>query len=209
MLVDLTPKNFIRDEYSQLSDEEFADAKHLFTPHRIGLGLYATRTWNPEICFEDRFKEDDIAGRHLTAYERQLPICDQDTIRQQILRDVIDNDRRERKAMRRLYSQRYKRNWEGEPGGYGSGYGVCDYPEQVLERYPHYADDDVPRALTFVEVRREHEPASGGWRYHKWGTYIGKQRPVHEYLYHDTHIDPVWTFSVHKVDQAAVRSANA
>lgn len=79
-----------------------------------------------------------------------------------------------------------------------STYGVCDSPEQLLARYDFEAD---PRTLfiSMVEIRRENEPPDGGWRYHKWGDYIGTQNPQQEYLYDDKHIERVWTYHVYEL----------
>lgn len=81
-----------------------------------------------------------------------------------------------------------------------SEYGVCDSPEQLLSLYDFDAD---PRKLviSMVEVRREHQPPEGGWRWHKWGSYIGEQNPEHEYLYYDKHIDRVFTFHIYEIGE--------
>lgn len=85
-------------------------------------------------------------------------------------------------------------------GEYIPRYGVCDSVEQFDALY-----GDTLRAhehsfiVTFVEVLREDQPSWGGWRYHKWGEYVGTQEPQSEYLYHDKHIDRVFTFSLNRV----------
>lgn len=80
---------------------------------------------------------------------------------------------------------------------YLGSYGVCDTVDQFLQ----YAGGrlHVPDrffVVSLVEIRREHQPSNGGWRYHKWGQYIGTQNPQNEYLYDDKHIDAVFTFSI-------------
>jgi len=81
---------------------------------------------------------------------------------------------------------------------YMGAYGVVDSVEQLLSLYDFEAD---PRklAISMVSIKRENCSSSGGWRYHKWGTYYGTQNPQHEYLYHDTHIDEVFTFHVYEI----------
>lgn len=85
-------------------------------------------------------------------------------------------------------------------GDYIPNYGVCDSLEQFDALY-----GDTLRAhahsfiVTFVEIRRDEQPADGGWRYHKWGEYVGTQEPMHEYLHDDTHIERVFTFALHRV----------
>ena len=97
-------------------------------------------------------------------------------------------------------------------------YGVCDDYTQLLELpVPQTVlvdpEDDADRWNTrvqaarmihgpdpvtvfVVEIRRDTQPKEGGWRWHKWGTYIGKHEPQHEYLYDEEGIDRVFTFSV-------------
>ena len=77
-------------------------------------------------------------------------------------------------------------------------YGVVDSIEQLLSLYDFEAD---PRNLviSMVSIKRENQPDWGGWRWHKWGTYYGTQKPEHEYLYNDTHIDEVFTFHVYEI----------
>lgn len=82
--------------------------------------------------------------------------------------------------------------------GYMNEYGVVDSVEQLLSLYDFDAD---PRKLviSMVSIKREDCSSSGGWRWHKWGTYYGTQKPASEYLYHDTHIDEVFTFHVYEL----------
>jgi len=82
--------------------------------------------------------------------------------------------------------------------GYMGTYGVVDSTEQLLSLYEFEAD---PRKLviSMVSIKREDQSSWGGWRWHKWGTYYGTQKPANEYLYHDTHIDEVFTFHVYEL----------
>lgn len=73
---------------------------------------------------------------------------------------------------------------------------VCDEPQQAVD-FLKLDEIDVPVFAAFVEVRRNEQPANGGWRWHKWGEYIGKHKPEHEYLYDEAGIDRVYTCSVY------------
>lgn len=77
-------------------------------------------------------------------------------------------------------------------------YGVCDSPVQLLAAYD-FENDPRPLFISMVEIRREDQESSGGWRYHKWGDYIGSQNPQSEYLYDDKHIEAVWTYHVYEL----------
>lgn len=78
-----------------------------------------------------------------------------------------------------------------------SEYGVCDTPEQAVEKL-RLREHGVKLFVTFVRIRRDEQSRSGGWRWHKWGDYIGNQNPQNEYLYDDRHIDEVYTFHVYQ-----------
>ena len=62
-------------------------------------------------------------------------------------------------------------------------YGVCDSPDQFIDRYEKGLEED-PRRLfvTFYRVAKANEPPKYGWRWRKWGPYIGDKTPQHEYL---------------------------
>ncbi len=80
--------------------------------------------------------------------------------------------------------------------------GVCDCPTQFAKKYPTY------KGLVWMTVvKREDQPQSGGWRWRKWGTYIGEYPNEIEYLYdcdgkYDRPlIDEQWIYHLQKPDQ--------
>ena len=79
-------------------------------------------------------------------------------------------------------------------------YGVCDSPGQFMERH-HAALVESPRlfVVTFTEIRKADQEAEGGWRWCKWGDYIGALKPTTEYLYDEPYITAVWCYSVHEL----------
>lgn len=76
--------------------------------------------------------------------------------------------------------------------------GVCDYPDQVQEKFD-LDGHEKQFFVSFVRIRREDESPSGGWRWHKWGEYIGDKDPQYEYLYDEKDIDEVYTYTVFEV----------
>ena len=80
-------------------------------------------------------------------------------------------------------------------------YGVCDDYAQILEKYNNLLNNPNKNYVIGLSVvKREEQPSYGGWRWHKWGEYIGTQNPEHEYLYDDTHIDKVYCFHIYEID---------
>ena len=62
-------------------------------------------------------------------------------------------------------------------------YGVADNIEQIKAYYKEWIEkSDWFIAITKVYQDKENAGKGGGWRWHKWGDYIGKLDPQHEYL---------------------------
>jgi len=78
-----------------------------------------------------------------------------------------------------------------------SSYGVCDNVEQILELYPTLQDPVRQFIVTITPVIRAKQSKEGGWRWHKWGPYIGNYNRKHEYLY-DEDIDQVLVYHIYE-----------
>lgn len=79
-------------------------------------------------------------------------------------------------------------------------YGVCDTPQQLVDKYPIIDTDPRPFVVSFTRIAKADEPQTGGWRWHKWGPYIGDKHPQHEYLAHEgPDITEVWFYSIYEV----------
>jgi len=64
-------------------------------------------------------------------------------------------------------------------------YGVCDSPEQFMRDWGEVLEhDERIFTVTFTHVKKhpEKKGQGGGWRWHKWGDYVGKGKPECEYL---------------------------
>lgn len=78
--------------------------------------------------------------------------------------------------------------------------GVCDDYKQVLEQCKELQNPDRKFVLTVKAVNKDSEPAEGGWRWHKWGDYIGTKNPRHEYLYdEDDSIQVVYCYHIYEL----------
>ena len=96
-------------------------------------------------------------------------------------------------------SSDFLRGYEEYPELSVGPYGVCDSVEQLLAACPELESDPSRKfVVTVNRLTRESQPAEGGWRWHKWGEYIGTQKPTHEYLYDDTHISEVLVYHIYE-----------
>lgn len=77
-------------------------------------------------------------------------------------------------------------------------YGVCDDVQQILDRHHEFKRQDAHHVVTVTRVRRADQPADGGWRWHKWGEYIGKHEPRCEYLHDEEGIDEVLCYQIYE-----------
>jgi len=85
-------------------------------------------------------------------------------------------------------------------------YGVADTAEQVLA---HVEPEKIntPCVITLTPVFRHHQPEQDGWRWCKWGEYIGTRVSQADYLYDEPEIDMVllwhlWPLNPGKYDAA-------
>lgn len=74
------------------------------------------------------------------------------------------------------FTEKLKRTWT---------YGVADNIEQIKEYLKQYINDINEKyiiSVTPVFQDKSNKGKGGGWRWHKWGKYIGKLNPQYEYL---------------------------
>lgn len=79
-------------------------------------------------------------------------------------------------------------------------YGLCDHWSQLLVKFPQLVSSVIPYLVRVHEVRRQDQPESGGFRFHKWGSYIGAflDETHYEYLY-DSGLESVYTYEVYQM----------
>lgn len=94
--------------------------------------------------------------------------------------------------------------WEKYPSldefGDFHAYGVCDNPSQFMMVLGGKLAAHPSRSfcVSLVQIKKSDAPPEGGWRWHKWGPYIGEQDPQCEYLYDEPKIEEVWTYHVYE-----------
>lgn len=82
---------------------------------------------------------------------------------------------------------------------YFSLYGVCDNYKQILEKYNWLENDNDKYVIGLCKVIKTEQPKKGGWRWHKWGDYIGTHEITQEYIADEENIDFVYCFNIHKI----------
>lgn len=84
-------------------------------------------------------------------------------------------------------------------------YGVCDSPEQFLSDFgQEIAESPNYYIVAFTQLLKSEQPPQGGWRWHKWGPYVGHQSPQAEYLYDEPKIDEVYVYNIYQITDSPV-----
>lgn len=90
---------------------------------------------------------------------------------------------------------------------YFRDYGVADNASQVMDYYDellskHFDYMSVKKFIILLNpIFRKSQPEYGGWRWHKWGPYIGVHDIKCEYLYDEKGIDYVYAFKILEVEE--------
>ena len=82
------------------------------------------------------------------------------------------------------FKNEFWHEWLDEDICIGS-YGVADNIDQIKEYYKRQIEDPDNKyfiAISPIFQDKDHAGKGGGWRWHKWGPYIGKLNPQYEYL---------------------------
>lgn len=93
------------------------------------------------------------------------------------------------------------KDWDDERNAYG----VCDSMENMLEKLPILQHPVREFIVTLTPIHRDvtHKGRGGGWRWHKWGPYIGSQVPTAEYIDDEPLIELVYVYHVYEKDGPA------
>ena len=78
-------------------------------------------------------------------------------------------------------------------------YGVCDNWKQLIERYPELSESSKNYCISITAIDPASQPEFDGWRWHKWGEYIGTQSPTYEYIYDEPVIDLVYCYHIYQI----------
>lgn len=178
MLKDITPRR--EDERSPIGRLIAAVAgRDTGGPKKVADGVWLFGHWNPEF---------DVREKLIELWKLEMD------------RDKGEDRLKSYVARLNDEEERYARDFPGVEYHPLSEFGVCDGWEQITARWPHLIKDLEAYVIAMVEMRREDQSPEGGWRWHKWGEYIGTQKPEHEYLYDDKHIDVVYTYHIYRLE---------
>lgn len=78
-------------------------------------------------------------------------------------------------------------------------YGVCDNYQQILKKCKELKNPNRNFVISLMPIEKKTQPEDGGWRWHKWGPYIGKQKPTHEYIYDEPKIEKVYCYHIYEL----------
>jgi len=85
-------------------------------------------------------------------------------------------------------------------GDYRDNYGVCDNHRQILAHYPELQGCTDRNFVVFMTpIIKAEEPEKEGWRWHKWGSYIGEYEPRCEYIHDEPEIEKVYVYHIYEV----------
>jgi len=77
-------------------------------------------------------------------------------------------------------------------------YGVCDGIDNLLEVIPELLSPDCEFVVLLHKITKSGQPRYEGWRWHKWGDYIGTQTPTTEYIYDEPEIELVYCYHIYE-----------
>ena len=100
--------------------------------------------------------------------------------------------------IRHFGSSEFLRGYEQYPDLSVGPYGVCDSLEQLKAKCSELSDPSRRFVVILTEVRKDEQPSDGGWRWHKWGVYIGDHKIEHEYLADEVGIERVFCFHIYE-----------
>jgi len=84
---------------------------------------------------------------------------------------------------------------------YISACGVCDTIDQFRDQIASQLhESSKPYVCSLTKVTKAEQPSNGGWRWHKWGPYIGTKNPRCEYLYNEgSEFEEVYVFQIYEI----------
>lgn len=82
-------------------------------------------------------------------------------------------------------------------------YGIADNIEQIKAHYKEQIASNASIVIAVTEIKKENQPEEDGWRWEKWGEYIGTKNPQSTYIHDEPEIDSVFVYHVYSVKHKA------
>lgn len=176
MLVNLSPKN----KFRSMSERH---AKHM------------ARAWDEKHCtikFTDFFEPTEYTGVYWSN-------CDYGSINAWCKQKAVYNSKGFRDKLRSIPRDDIDTYMDFDSNAWT--YGVADNLEQIVEMYNENQESyfEGNHVVLAFKVHKDPQHPCCGWRWHKWGQYIGTQSPKCEYLNDEPEIEEVVVFSIYKV----------
>lgn len=86
-------------------------------------------------------------------------------------------------------------------------FGVADNPNQII-KYGNEKLSNAEYVVDYFIVKKEDQDPHNGWRWHKWGAYIGNKTQRFEYLYDEPDITKVLCFCFHETESIPQKGKN-
>ena len=107
--------------------------------------------------------------------------------------------------LKRLATNKLVDMYDSNASMYFQSYGVCDNASQAIEYYELLEKEGIANkedkyVILMTPFFKEKEPEYGGWRWHKWGPYIGIQNKQCEYLHDEEDIEMIYAFQIQQMD---------
>ena len=83
-------------------------------------------------------------------------------------------------------------------GDWFNSYGVCDNYQQIFNQCPMLKESNRKFFITIKLVKKQDQDECGGWRWHKWGPYIGTHEITTEYLYDEPIVEEVFVYHIYE-----------
>ena len=100
----------------------------------------------------------------------------------------------------------HERECEDRAWAFKTTYGVADTPEQIIA-FLEAEQLGCPHTVLITPISRAHQPAERGWRWSKWGRYIGTRTRQADYLADEPEIERVYVWTAIPIDAAKHEAA--
>lgn len=114
----------------------------------------------------------------------------------------LSNARKKIKFVDGMYLCGLNMNHELDEEYVSHTYGIADNYQQILEYHKDLIESNLEFVCFVTPIYKKDQLENGGWRWHKWGNYIGNHKIEHEYLYDEKDIEVVYVYHFFLLDRS-------